>query len=94
MYYILKDHKIIKARDVVEWARWFKTENRHVASDVIGDSTVSTVFLGLDHSWSGPPPLLFETMVFGGALDEEQERCSTWEQAEKMHADMCERVRK
>lgn len=28
---------------------------------------VSTVFLGLDHSWTpGGPPLVFETMVFGG----------------------------
>lgn len=25
---------------------------------------VSTVFLGLDHSWGGGPPLLWESMVF------------------------------
>lgn len=28
------------------------------------DYWISTVFLGLDHSWNGGPPLIFETMVF------------------------------
>jgi len=29
-----------------------------------GGKWISTVWLGLDHSFSGPPPLIFETMVF------------------------------
>lgn len=67
--------------------------SRRVAETTIGDTRVSTVFLGLDHSFGEGPPLLFEAMAFGGPLDEEQERCTTWEQAEAMHAAMCERVR-
>ena len=94
MYYILKDHEIIKVSGVAEWDRWFGTADRVVANDVIGNSNISTIFLGMDHSFNGPPPLLFETMVFGGPLEGKQDRCATWEQAEKMHADMCERVRK
>jgi hypothetical protein len=57
---------------------------------------VSTVFLGLDYSFEhhGRGPILWETMVFGGPLDEEMDRCGgTREQAEAMHAAMVERVR-
>lgn len=53
---------------------------------------VSTVFLGLDHSWGDGPPLLFETMEFGGPRDGDCDRCSTWDEAEAQHAAMCRRV--
>lgn len=53
---------------------------------------VSTVFLGLDHSWNGPPPLLFETMVFGGTHNQDCERYATWDEAEKGHAAMVAKV--
>ena len=46
---------------------------------------ISTVFLGLNHCFREGTPLLFETMVFGGKLDEEMERYSTWEEAEEGH---------
>jgi hypothetical protein len=55
---------------------------------------VSTVFTGLDHQWRDGDPLLFETMIFGGPLDQEQDRYSTWEQAERGHADAVTRARK
>lgn len=46
---------------------------------------VSTVFLGLDHSYNpSGPPILFETMIFPEA--EVFGRCSTLEQAKAMHA--------
>ena len=69
-------------------------DSKRVGFNQINGVDVSTIFLGLDHAWGNGPPLLFETMVFGGALDQEQDRCSTWEQAETMHALMCDRVRK
>jgi hypothetical protein len=46
---------------------------------------VSTVFLGLNHNFGNGPPMLFETMIFGGRFDQEQWRYSTWEEAEKGH---------
>ncbi len=64
-----------------------------VAATRVGDARISTVFLGMDHSWGGGPPLLFETLVFGGPLDDEMERYSTWEQAEAGHEAMVARVR-
>jgi hypothetical protein len=54
---------------------------------------VSTVFLGVDHSFGEGPPLIFETLVFGGPLDQEMERYSTMEQALAGHEAMVERVR-
>lgn len=44
--------------------------------------------------WRGfGPPILFETMVFGGPLNEEQVRYVTWDEAERGHAEMVARVR-
>lgn len=59
----------------------------------IGGVKVSTVWLGLDHAYLGEPPLIFETMVFGGTLDQEQARYTTEAQAFAGHGEMCERVR-
>jgi hypothetical protein len=91
-YYILDGHETRPA-NIVAWACWYETAERHVAETQIADSMVSTVFLGLDHSFGTGPPLLFETMVFGGAMDQETDRYTTWEQAEAGHAAMCGRVK-
>ena len=79
--------------DAYEWAKWFGTADRRVANDVMGGVRVSTVFLGIDHNHTlSGPPLLFETLVFGGKLDGDMDRCSTWQQAEAMHKRMLDRV--
>lgn len=79
--------------DLMTWALWFEKADRHVGNETIGDSKISTVFLGLDHAFGGGVPVLWETMVFGGKLDQEQDRCcGSREQAEAMHARMVERV--
>jgi hypothetical protein len=68
-----------------------------VAQEGIGETYVSTVFLGIDHqfSFSNGPPLLFETMVFGDIeeLDCLSWRCSTWAEAEMQHRAACAIVR-
>jgi hypothetical protein len=80
--------------DVVRWEDWYETAQRRVAESTIGDVRISTVFLGLDHNFGDGPPELWETMVFGGVLGQEQDRCSgSREQAEAMHAAMVERVK-
>lgn len=52
---------------------------------------ISTVWLGMDHNFSGEgAPLIFETMVFG--LPDEQEVCvryATREEAKQGHALTC-----
>ena len=59
---------------------------RRIAYDVIGDVQVSTVFLGIDHNYSGKgPPVLFETMVLGGPRNDTTFRYSSWDDAEVFH---------
>ena len=54
---------------------------------------VSTVFLGLDHSHSfDGPPVLWETMVFGGKYDGEQKRYSSFDVAQRGHQRMVAKV--
>lgn len=84
--YILEDHTPVRCDDSLAWGRWHESAERHVADETIGEVRISTVFLGLDHQWGKGPPLLFETMIFGGEHDEFQERCSTWDEAVEMHA--------
>lgn len=85
-HYILEGHKAVPA-DLMTWARWFETigAGRVVAKTELAHVHVSTVFLGLDHSYGEGPPQLFETMIFSGPKDGWQERCETWEQAIQMH---------
>lgn len=77
--------------DWMTWAKWFETadDKRVVGKSDFGDARVSTVFLGLNHRWDDGPPLLFETMIFGGEHNDWQDRCSTWEEAEDMHQKAC-----
>jgi hypothetical protein len=74
--------------DLLTWAAWLETADRHVALDIIGTTRISTVFLGLDHNFSDQgDPILWETMVFNGPCNQEQHRCGgSREQAEAMHA--------
>ncbi len=55
---------------------------------------ISTVFLGLNHSFEDDgSPLLFETMVFGGKHDQDMERYSTWDEAERGHKKFIEMIK-
>ena len=79
-----------------EWSYLLEhPELRRVGRDQIGDVLVSTVLLGLDHSYGVGPPLIFETMIFGEshALDQEQWRYATREEALEGHARAVEIVR-
>jgi hypothetical protein len=70
----------------MKWGRWMEDGNRQVALDSVGGGAyVSTVFLGLDHSFGDGPPLLYETMIFGGRHDGYQERYATREEALEGH---------
>lgn len=91
--YILKNKKVVAVDNLLEWAKWFETANRIVGRTYIDkDIKISTVFLSLDHSFEGEKPLLFETLVFGGELDGERVRYSTWEEAEKGHEIMVKKA--
>lgn len=96
-FYILDEHKNVVAlphNAILQWGQWFENrENRRVARNETGDTSVSTVFLGVDHGFSeGGPPIVFETMVFGGPMDQHTVRYSTWEAAQRGHVETCRKV--
>ena len=67
---------------IIEMCEW-KSDNpdkRRVGFDEQDGVSVSTVFLGSDHSYHDGPPVLWETMVFGGPHNE-------WCQRYTSHAD-------
>lgn len=91
--YILDDAgNPVPCEDLDEWAKCYGKADRRVALDKRGDISVSTVFLGLDHNWGEGPPLLYETMVFGGEHDRYEARYSTREEALKGHEAICTMV--
>jgi len=83
-YYVLDSEHRPVLGSLEDWARWRAANGEgHVDYTVLSDGvTVSTVFLGIDHRFGAEgPPLLFETMIFGGPLAGYQQRYSTWDDA-------------
>lgn len=91
--YVLDGKTPVFEPDLYKWGEWFETANRQVEVNIIDDVTLSTVFLGLDHSWSAGPPVLFETMIFGGERDQETHRYCTWDEAEAGHKQILEELK-
>ena len=64
--YILDGRMPVEEADLMKWAEWLEKADRKVARNMLHNGDISTVFLGLDHNLGDGPPLLFETLVFGG----------------------------
>jgi hypothetical protein len=86
-FYTLDDHgQPVPCADVLQWGRWMESATRIVARTTINEEVeVSTVFLGIDHAFLGGPPVLWETMVFGGEHDMFQRRYTSLDEAQKGH---------
>lgn len=94
-HYILVDRKVVPGIDLMTWAAWFdQFENRRVAEDEGEDGQgpwrLSSVFLGLDHSFSdNGPPIVFETMLFRTNKDADDDldcwRFATWDETSSFH---------
>lgn len=69
--------------------------NKRVGVTKISEAgiTVSTVHLGLDHRYGDGPPLIFETMIFGGEHDQDCRRYATEEDAMRGHLEALSRLR-
>src|SRR5262245_36517144 len=88
--YILDGKIPIPCDDLLQWAAWYETVDRHGALTDVPPFRVSTIFLGLDYGWNTPYPILFETMVFliddrHSGRDHYCERYPTWELAAEGH---------
>ena len=83
MYYILDhENKPIEASLEI-FDKWIQVNplKKPVKQEFVDKVYISTVFLGLDHSYGGIVPLLWETMIFEGSLDGYQERYTSYEEA-------------
>ena len=90
-YYILKGRAVVPATRE-EWSDFYPGPERIVAQTMIGTVRVSTVFLGIDHSFTlEGPPIVFETMIFAdddwAGID--QWRYATYDEAEQGHKVAC-----
>ena len=85
--------------DVLTWGVWLQTADRArvIAADrdegaAPGGVEVSTIFLGLNHQWREGPPVLWESLVFGGPLAGTQRRYASRADALRGHQDLCRAV--
>lgn len=92
MYAILVNKNVVPVNDVRVWGKWFETSDRIVKQESLKNGLwVSTVFLGLDHSFGAKKGLYFETMVFDkdkGLGEQDMDRYTTYEEAEEGHKRM------
>lgn len=65
-HWILDDDLKPVRAPMVEWSLWFEKQRneRILRRSHLGVYLISTVFLGLDHSFGRGAPILWETMVF------------------------------
>jgi len=95
--FMLDGETVVPCRDMFTWARWFEGANTRVDyTEITSQCRVSTIFLGLDHRFGRDgPPLVFETMVFGGPDDDALEvwRYSSWDDAAIGHKAVVRKVR-
>lgn len=85
---LLPDGTVIEVEDSREWATFFQDfDNRRVALSEIAGYRVSTVFLGLNHSFTPGKKLWFETMIFKGESSHDlyMDRYKTLEEALRGH---------
>lgn len=89
-HWILDKYLNLVRADLYTWAKFFDDmEQRRIAfTRISARITVSTVFLGIDYSFNGGPPLVFESLVFGGKHDGEMLRYSSYDEAVKGHNEL------
>lgn len=113
-HYILDEKRQVKEVDLMTWANWLESDKggkaRQIGFDRLDDIYISTVFLGLDHSFGMGRPLIFETMVFANketevemfgkkhtihrSLDEYSNRYTTMDEAKAGHESLVNDLKK
>lgn len=90
MLYILKGKTPICVDQDI--SKYPDANERIIVRSERGDLLVSTVFLGMDHSWGNGDPILFESMTFKDGSQFEElgcERYTTYDDAIEGHIRMC-----
>jgi hypothetical protein len=94
-YYVLVDREPVATDDLTAWNAGMHIDRRRVAfTELPGDVSVSTVFLGIDHGFRDGPAVLFESMVF--VLGDDEQDCwryTTWDAAAAGHEQIVAAIR-
>lgn len=81
-YYVLNDDKTISpANNIIEA---LESDGR-IDRTKIGKSTISTIFLVIDHNSQSGPPILFGTKILGGEHKNYNELYETYDEAVAGH---------
>ena len=99
-WYILDDENRPVEVDIRTWGKWFDNVDHRIVgyTQITSDVLVSTVFIGLDHRpvsmfGSSGPPILFETLIFGGDEDGLMQRYASWDDAKTGHDVLVNKMR-
>lgn len=95
-HYILDERRVpVYEPDMHKWCDWhYHGPDRQVGLDTVGDIIVSTVFYGMALQFGPKVPLFFQTVLFRGEQASNRLEWDTWENAEKGHAFVLEKVRR
>lgn len=89
-FFRLDGKRVVECDTVLQWGRMMERFDRTVRKSRKDGVEVSTVFLGIDHRFvNDGPPLVFETMIFGGEYDGYQIRYPSWGLAVRGHDKIC-----
>lgn len=90
MLYTLQGKTPIECADITEWAEFMADPlKRRVALSTVGQSTISTVFLGTSKDGG-----VFESLVMGGPMHRTCIRYESWDEAEQGHRELVAQVEK
>lgn len=97
MWYVLDEYLNIREATIEEWEEYYcDMEKRRIAFTRVSPRImVSTVFLGLDHSFKeDTTPVLFESLVIGGKHSDDMLRYTSFDDAIKGHNELVAMVLK
>lgn len=86
VYFILDENdNVVEVDDPNEWARWHRSNHISVGNSCIGDSLITTNFVGRAEWTKSGPPLLFHTIITGGDHHGYKKSCATMAEAIEQH---------
>ncbi|MEH1771595.1 hypothetical protein [Nostoc sp.] len=95
-YYKLEGQTPVAVDSFIEWSLWIMSASTTVMINELKDSIISTRFVGIDlnpgSSNSKSQPMVFETLVMGGAMDGKRNFYPTWDEAIQGHLKICTQV--
>ena len=95
-YYRLEGQTPVAVESFMEWSLWLMSAQTTVMINELKNSIILTKFVGIDLNPgscnSGSKPMVFETLVIGGALDGKKNFYPTWDEAIQGHLKICTQV--